>query len=87
MANPRIKINHAALEQIKQEAIAKLQPEYDAALRDVVRGVRDDMEGQPAEKIYAELVRRLQAEMPGMQPNEENLRRVAQEISDGTLTG
>ena len=87
MAQPKIKINKNVLEQIRQEAIAKFQPDYDMALQDVVRGVRDDMEGEPVEEVYAEMVRRLQKDIPGVQLQEENLRRVAQEISDGTLTG
>ena len=83
----KFKINQAALNAAAAEGLAKLQPEYDAAVQGVVRGVRDDMEGQPADEVYPELVRRLEAEIPGVQPNESNLRRVAQEISDGTLTG
>ena len=89
MANmPQIKIDQAALEQAAQEAIAKAQPQYNAALQEVVRGVRDDMEQQPADDIHAELERRLRDRFgEGFTSNDDVLRRVAEEISAGTLTG
>jgi hypothetical protein len=89
MANtPKFKINKAALDQVVEKAIATAQPQYDAALQEVVRGVRDEMEHQPAEEIYAELERRLHDRFgPGFTPNEDALRRIAEEISAGTLSG
>lgn len=82
----KFNINQAALDDAVAESMASLQAEYTAALQDVVREVRDEMEGQPVDEVYDELVRRLEEEIPGSQPNEPNLRIVAQEISDGTLT-
>jgi hypothetical protein len=79
------KFNEAALEKLKQDAIRKLQPEVDARLQGIIRGVRDEMEGQPADDVYAELVTRLDA--AGVTPNEPNVRKLAEEIQAGTLTG
>lgn len=80
----RFKFNEEALEKLKREAIRNLQPQVDAKIQDIVRGVRDEMEGQPANTVYAELISRMEA--AGVVPNEPNVRKVADEIEAGTLT-
>lgn len=76
MAKPRIKINEAGVREVHEEA--------SAPARQIVREVRGAMQGEPADTIHPVLVERLRA--AGMQPNVEQLRVVAEEISAGTLT-
>lgn len=78
--------DEAAMQRMIDDAAAKLQVQANQHLQDVIREVNADMSGQPAEAVYDRLVARLQQEIPGLQVDEPNLRKVAQEISDGTVT-
>lgn len=77
------------LEQDLQRLVeAKLQPQVNTELRNVVRAVRNEMTGMPAPQVYDVMVVRLRLHFgPGFTPNEAELRRVAGEIEAGTLTG
>lgn len=82
---PTFKFNDAAGRKLEAEIKKKLQAEADKAVQNVVRGVRDDMNKQPADKVYVELLKRMTK--AGFQPDTANLREVAKEIEQGTLEG
>ena len=73
--------------ELQQLIEQEVQPQVNAAVQDVVRGVRDEMVGDPADQVYTELVARLQQEFPAIELNEPELREIAQTIEDGTLEG
>ena len=57
------------------------------SLSDIVQSTlleaRREMEGHPADEVFDTLMSRLQERIPGVAPNEAELRRVAQAIADG----
>ncbi|WP_437582718.1 hypothetical protein ACSAGD_10650 [Paramicrobacterium sp. CJ85] len=71
-----------AMEKIMQDAARKLQPQANATVQDVIRGVDDSMRGQPVADVQKELERRLVR--LGMRPS-PGLAEYAQAISDGDL--
>lgn len=74
--NVKIEWNDKALQQLQDQA--------NRAVQQVVREVNAEMAGQPAEGVFRELMRRIAG--ANFEPNEANLRTVAQSISDRTLT-
>lgn len=83
----KFSLDEAAILRAVQPKLDEIQAQANLAVQDVVRGVRDDMEGQPADDVYAELVKRLNEQISGMTLNHDNLRALAAEIEAGTLTG
>lgn len=81
-----IQINEAALRRAAQPGLDRMQQQLNDELHAVLREVRDEMSGQPAAAVLAELKLRLARRIPGVQLNEDNLRQLAQEIEAGTLT-
>jgi hypothetical protein len=72
---------------LEDEDVARLDA-ANAVLRATLREVRDELGGEPAEAVHAELVRRLAARVPvGFTVREADLREDAAAISDGTLFG
>lgn len=72
---------------LEDEDVARLDA-ANAVLRATLREVRDELGGEPAEAVHAELVRRLAARVPvGFIVREADLREDAAAISDGTLFG
>lgn len=86
MAKNRIKIDEAALQRAIQPGIDRMQAQRNEQLQTTIRDVRDEMGGQPADRVYETLVTRLRADIPGFNVNEEAMRKVAVEIEAGTLT-
>lgn len=86
MPKNRIHINEDALQRAIQPQIDKMQADLNEQLRSSIRGVRDEMEGQPADDVYAVLIQRLERDIPNLNVNEANMRTVAAEIEAGTLT-
>ena len=81
----RIKIDEAALRRALQPQVDKMQAELNETFQALVRAVRDEMSGQPADRVFPVLVQRLRDAVPGANINEANLRVVAQQIEAGTL--
>lgn len=82
----RITINEDAIRKAAQPGLDGLQAKLTAELQATLRELRDEMEGQPADDVQAELVKRLDARIPGFRPNDDVVRRYAEAISEGTLT-
>ena len=55
--------------------------------RDTLRRVRDDMLGQPADRVKAVLLARLRGRLPGIEVDEEQMQRVAWAIEHGRAVG
>jgi hypothetical protein len=55
--------------------------------RDTLRRVRDDMLGQPADRVKAVLIARLQGRLPGIEVDDEQMQRVAWAIEHGRAVG
>jgi hypothetical protein len=55
----------------------------DAEIRGIVRAVRDEMNGQPADRVYAELFKRMPARSTGL--TKRNLLAIAKDIESETL--
>jgi len=70
------KIDKAALQRMQDEANRKVQ--------DVIRKVNAEMAGQDVTTVHRTLMSRLKA--VGVQPNDSEVRKYAQSISDRTLT-
>jgi hypothetical protein len=68
--------------KLNDKAIQKLQDDANRAVQKVLDEVTSEMAGMPAGDILPELVRRVRAAR--FQPNEANLREIAQEISEGS---
>ena len=72
---------------LEAEDVARLDA-ANATLRATLREVRDELGGQPAGLVHAELVRRLAARVgSGFTVRDADLREDAAAISDGTLFG
>jgi hypothetical protein len=72
---------------LEDEDVARLDA-ANAALRATLREVREELGGQPADLVHAELVRRLAARVgSGFTVRDADLREDAAAISDGTLFG
>jgi hypothetical protein len=52
-------------------------------VKSTIREARLEMEGDPADEVLYTLTSRLQERIPGIAPNEAELRRIAQAIADG----
>lgn len=59
------------------------RPVPDAGIRGIVRAVRDEMNGQPADRVYAELFKRIPARGSGL--TKRNLLAIAKDIESETL--
>jgi hypothetical protein len=84
MSKVTVKINHRALRQLQRDVVKQLETNANAELQAVVREVRHELTGQPVDVVHSELDARLRRRIPGLEPNEQ-LREVAQAISDGEL--
>ncbi|GAA4727430.1 hypothetical protein GCM10025782_27560 [Pedococcus ginsenosidimutans] len=72
---------------LEDEDVTRLDA-ANAVLRATLREVRDELGGEPAEVVHAELVRRLAERVPdGFTVRDADLREDAVAISDGTLFG
>ena len=72
---------------LEDEDVTRLDA-ANVVLRATLREVRDELGGEPAEVVYAELVRRLAERVPdGFTVRDADLRKDAVAISDGTLFG
>jgi hypothetical protein len=69
--------------KLNQAAIKKMQDDADRKAQDVIRGVNSDMSGGEVDSIHTELVKRLKA--AGVEPNESEVHKYAQSISEGSL--
>jgi hypothetical protein len=58
-------------------------PVPDPEIRGIVRAVRDEMNGQPADRVYAELFKRLPARSPAL--TKRNLLAIAKDIESEAL--
>ncbi|MBV9487256.1 MAG: hypothetical protein JO246_14510 [Frankiaceae bacterium] len=80
--------NEEGIEKMLAQAKDTLEAQANPRLRDAVRAVRDRYAGEDAGTVYQQLVAEITSELgPKFDPNEANLRAVAQAIVDGTLTG
>lgn len=73
---------NAAIEQIRQQA----ERQANAEMQRIIWDVRNEMVGQPADQVQAELVRRLTTEIAGLQPNMDSMRQIAEAIEADDLT-
>lgn len=85
MANVKFEWNQDAIRKIERDAVAKLQPQVNAAVQDVLRDVAKAMWGQPADLVAEELTRRI--ESLGAIPDADTIQEYAAAISDKTLQG
>ena len=85
--NLGLKADEKALREAIQPQLAEVAAMLTSALQDVAREVRDEMGGRPADEIGAELRRRIETAIPGVELDESKLRVVAEEISAGRLVG
>jgi hypothetical protein len=82
-----LKIDEEALREAIRPQLAEVAAMLTSALQDLARQVRDEMADRPADEVHAELRRRIEEAIPGVDLDEAKLRPVAEEISAGTLTG
>lgn len=85
MSDHEIKIDQQALLRAAQPQLDALQEDLDSRIQAAIRGVRDEMSGQPADVVFAKLTERLNEQVSGLQLNDDSLREVAAEIEAGTL--
>jgi hypothetical protein len=85
--NLGLKADEKALREAIQPQLAEVAAMLTSALQDLAREVRDEMTDRPADEVHAELRRRIEQAIPGVELDEAKLRPVAEEISAGTLTG
>ena len=85
--NLRLVVDEAPLRAAIRPQLAEVAAMLTGALQDLAREVRDEMAGRPADEVHAELRRRIEAAIPGVELDEAKLRPVAEEISAGRLTG
>jgi hypothetical protein len=85
--NSGVKLDEEQLRQAIAPQLAEMAAMLTSALQDVAREVRDEMGGRPADEIGAELRRRIETAIPGVELDESKLRVVAEEISAGRLVG
>lgn len=58
------------------------------AIHHTLREVNDEMRGEPADRVYEELVSRFgSSSSPSLTPGQDTLRRAAAQIEAGTFTG
>jgi hypothetical protein len=81
------KLDEDELREAIQPHLAEVAETLTSALHDVAREVRDEMGGRPTDEIGAELRRRIETAIPGVELDESKLRVVAEEISAGRLVG
>jgi hypothetical protein len=85
MAKLRYEPNPKGLdEQLMNHIHDKLQEQFTGKARDVIRRVKAEMAGQPADEVLAALMSGIRA--AGMEPNEAKMRECAESISAGTCT-
>jgi hypothetical protein len=72
-----------ALEHAAREV---LEPDYSATLRGIVRRVRSQFPGHPPDEIYDVIIEQATADLPGFQPNRDELMRISFEIEEGILS-
>lgn len=72
------------MKKLAAQAVEQLQPAANTALRNEIRAARDAYHGETADQVYSGLVERLRNVFgKGFQPNEDELRKVAQAITEG----
>ena len=85
--NLRLVVDEGAARQAIPPQLAEAAAMLTTALQELARDVRDEMSDRPADEVYAELRRRIEEAIPGVELDGAKLRPVAEEISAGTLTG
>ena len=84
----KFELNQAGIDKMLAEAKQQLEAQLNPRLQDAVRTVRDRYSGEDAETVYTELVDEIEKQVGAkFEPNEANLRQIAEAIVKGELTG
>lgn len=78
-------LDEAALQRAIQPQLDLLEADLNQALQDTIREVKAEHDGQSVDEVYHVLVTRLMAVIIGFNPDEPQLRKLAQDIVDGNL--
>lgn len=78
-----LEINESAVDGIGRVKSGEKLPVSDAEIRGIVCDVRDEMNGQPADRVYAELFKRMTARNAGL--TKRNLLALAKDIESEAL--
>ena len=84
MSKMKVSVAQVAVDRLASSAAADVQRLLTADVQATIQQVRDEMDGEDAGKVYIELVARILSRQPALQINEQDLRRVATQISSGT---
>lgn len=81
-------MNAQGLADVVAQVKTNVEAQANPLLQDAIRHVRDTYNGEPVDEVYERLVSEI-GQRVGLhfEPNETNMRQVAQAIVDGTLTG
>lgn len=71
------RFDEESLRGTADELVQQRQEQFNVEMRQVIRDVRDEMNGQLAAQVYPELISRLKAKFETFEPDEDGLREVA----------